>query len=153
MWRHQATRAAAGPGLRPAGLRRRSYFADDPGLAWEEIGPSHRMVIGELTCSFGRDRPRSANPGCAHRPARGSDTGDLSGSLAYSADSGPDWSVEELGTGIGTVLCEATYTRVHEGSAAPPERPPGRCHGRGGRGGPAGAHPPVAYGVGRCPGR
>jgi ribonuclease BN (tRNA processing enzyme) len=36
--------------------------------------------------------------------------------LAYSADSGPGWSVEELGTGIGTFLCEATYTQEREGS-------------------------------------
>ncbi len=36
--------------------------------------------------------------------------------LAYSADSGPGWSVEELGRGIGTFLCEATYTQECEGS-------------------------------------
>ena len=42
---------------------------------------------------------------------------DLSASLAYSADSGPDWSIDELGTGIGTVLCEATYTAEREGHA------------------------------------
>jgi ribonuclease BN (tRNA processing enzyme) len=37
-------------------------------------------------------------------------------SLAYSADTGPGWSVEELGSGIGTFLCEATYTQESEGS-------------------------------------
>ena len=36
--------------------------------------------------------------------------------LAYSADSGPGWSVEELGAAIGTFLCEATYTQELEGS-------------------------------------
>ena len=35
--------------------------------------------------------------------------------LAYSADSGPGWSVEELGPAVGTFLCEATYTRESEG--------------------------------------
>lgn len=38
-------------------------------------------------------------------------------SLAYSADTGPDWSVEELGRGIGTFLCEATFGADEEGSA------------------------------------
>jgi ribonuclease BN (tRNA processing enzyme) len=36
--------------------------------------------------------------------------------LAYSADTGTGWSVEELGSGIGTFLCEATYTGESEGS-------------------------------------
>ena len=36
--------------------------------------------------------------------------------MAYSADSGPGWSVEELGSDIGTFLCEATYTEQWEGS-------------------------------------
>ena len=49
--------------------------------------------------------------------------------LAYSADSGPGWSVQELGAAIGTFLCEATFTRESEGSAGPPERAPGRGHG------------------------
>ncbi len=30
-------------------------------------------------------------------------------SLAYSADTGPAWSLSSLGTGIHTALCEATY--------------------------------------------
>ena len=30
-------------------------------------------------------------------------------------EAGPGWSPEELGTGIGLLLCEATYTREHEG--------------------------------------
>jgi ribonuclease BN (tRNA processing enzyme) len=37
--------------------------------------------------------------------------------LAYSADSGPGWSVEELGSDISTFLCEATFTRESEGSS------------------------------------
>jgi ribonuclease BN (tRNA processing enzyme) len=40
------------------------------------------------------------------------------GQLVYTADSGPDWSVASLGTGIGTVLCEATYLRDREGTLA-----------------------------------
>ncbi len=37
--------------------------------------------------------------------------------LGYSADTGPGWSLAELGTGLDLVLCEATYTAEHEGTA------------------------------------
>ena len=40
---------------------------------------------------------------------------DAARSLGYSADTGADWSPEELGAGLGVLLCEATYTREHEG--------------------------------------
>jgi ribonuclease BN (tRNA processing enzyme) len=36
--------------------------------------------------------------------------------LAYSADTGTGWSVEELGPSIGTFLCEASFTKDAEGS-------------------------------------
>ena len=52
--------------------------------------------------------------------------------LGYSADTGPGWSLAELGTGLDLVLCEATYTVDHEGTAAPHERTPGRRAGRDG---------------------
>ena len=38
-------------------------------------------------------------------------------SLGYSADTGPGWTLGELGSGLDLVLCEATYTRDHEGTA------------------------------------
>ena len=34
----------------------------------------------------------------------------------YSADTGADWSAEVFGAGIGTLLCDATYTQVDEGT-------------------------------------
>jgi ribonuclease BN (tRNA processing enzyme) len=37
--------------------------------------------------------------------------------LGYSADSGPGWSLAALGTGLDLALCEATYTKDHEGTA------------------------------------
>jgi ribonuclease BN (tRNA processing enzyme) len=116
VWRHQRPERPPVPVFAPSGLRRRSYFADDPGLAWEEIEPSYRVVIGELTCSFGATDHGPPTLAVRIDPPGDTDTDDLSGSLAYSADSGPDWSVEELGSGIGTVLCEASYTRAHEGA-------------------------------------
>jgi len=37
--------------------------------------------------------------------------------LGYSADTGPGWSLAELGTGLDLVLCEASYSVEHEGTA------------------------------------
>lgn len=116
VWRRQCGAAAAVPVYAPPGLRRRSYFADDAGLLWVETEPSMRVVLGGLTCSFVATDHGPPTLGVRIDPSGSS--ADLSESLAYSADTGPDWSVEELGTGIGTVLCEATYTRSHEGSLA-----------------------------------
>jgi ribonuclease BN (tRNA processing enzyme) len=107
------------PVYAPPGLRARCYSADHPGFAWREVGPSHRVVVGEVVCSFvptDHGPPTLAVRIDPPGDAAAVPPGDLSGSLAYSADTGPDWSFEELGTGIGTVLCEASYTREHEGS-------------------------------------
>lgn len=35
--------------------------------------------------------------------------------LGYTADTGPDWSPDDLGPGIGLLLSEATFTREREG--------------------------------------
>lgn len=115
VWRRLAASGPPAPVYAPPGLRRRSYFADDPTLAWEELEPSMRLSVGRLTCSF--VATDHGPPTLAVRIDPAGSTGDLSESLAYSADTGPDWSVEELGTGIGTVLCEASYTRDHEGAS------------------------------------
>lgn len=123
VWHRQSPHRRPVPVYAPPGLRRRSYFAGDPGLAWEEIGPSYRVAMGELTCRFVATDHGPPTLAVRIDPTGDADGGgdadgpaDLSGSLAYSADSGPDWSVEELGRDIGTVLCEATYTRAHEGT-------------------------------------
>lgn len=145
VWRRHAGRRPPVPVYAPPGLRRRSYFAHDPGLAWEEVGPAFRITMGGLTASFvatdhgpptlavrfdaphggdggdggagtGDGTGTGGDDGGATSTGSGSGTG-LSASLAYSADTGPDWSVEELGRGIGTVLCEASYTRDREGTA------------------------------------
>ena len=115
VWRRQHASGAV-PVFAPPGLRQRSYFGDDPSLGWQEIGPAHRVRVGELTCSF--VATDHGPPTLAVRldpPETPASEADLSGSLAYSADTGPDWSVEELGRGIGTVLCEASFTRDREG--------------------------------------
>ena len=111
------------PVYAPPGLRRRSYFADDPLLGWEEIGPSHVVTVGELTCRFvatDHGPPTLAvrvDSSAADHVLATSAGREHASSLAYSADSGPDWSVDELGIGIGTVLCEATFTQRDEGAS------------------------------------
>lgn len=119
VWRRQSGATGAVPVLAPPGLRQRSYFADDPLLGWQEIGPSYRVTIDGLTCSFvATDHgPPTLAVRIDQRPAGDAShtPGTAPSSLVYSADSGPDWSAQELGTDIGTLLCEATYTREHEG--------------------------------------
>lgn len=139
VWCRQVGPGRPIPVYSPPGLRRRSYFGSDPVLHWQEVEPSYRIELrrhdgggGRMSCSFcatdhgpptlavrfdpvelarapGEPAPEAAGTGPADAFP------DPSRALAYSADTGPDWSAQELGTGIGTLLCEATYTRTHEG--------------------------------------
>lgn len=108
------------PVLAPPGLRSHAYDggATDV-LAWEEVEPSSVRGVGELVLRFvATDHgPPTLAVRFDPRPPGSSSTdqGPATAAFAYSADTGPDWSVEELGTGIGTVLCEATYLRDDEG--------------------------------------
>jgi len=92
----------------PPGLRKWSQHADAAWLDWRELAPSLVLTVGSLEARFvATDHGPPTLAVClAHEGA----------TLAYSADSGPGWSVEELGSDIGTFLCEATYTQEHEGS-------------------------------------
>ena len=77
-------------------------------LEWREITHGARAGIGEASCAF--HRTDHAEETLAVRI-------DVAGrALGYSADSGPAWSVDELGTGLALLLCEATYTAEHEGT-------------------------------------
>jgi len=102
----------------PPGLRTYCYFAERSVFDWHERSPSDVVSTGSLTLRFVAtdhgpptlsvrvDSQSGGTPSAPPDPAR---------ALAFSADSGPDWSVEELGSGIGTFLCEATYLRDLEG--------------------------------------
>jgi ribonuclease BN (tRNA processing enzyme) len=96
------------PVYAPPGLRSWSHASDAPWIKWVELAPSMVLSVGSVTARFvATDHgPPTLAVGLAHDQA----------TLAYSADSGPGWSVEELGSGIGTFLCEATYTQESEGS-------------------------------------
>lgn len=98
--------------LAPPGLRERSYFAEDRNLEWREIEASASVEVKDLRCRFAATDHgpptlavliEKATPELDARP------------FAYSADTGPEWSVEEFGQEVGTFLCEATYTKDQEG--------------------------------------
>jgi ribonuclease BN (tRNA processing enzyme) len=92
----------------PPGLRERSHYCSATWTDWRELHESDELTLGELGV-----RITATDHGIATR-AIGLSHGDAT--LAYSADSGPGWSVEALGRDIGTFLCEATYTQNGEGS-------------------------------------
>jgi len=100
------------PVYAPPGLRRRSYFADAPGLSWAEVVPEQQLQLGGLECRFA-----VTDHGPPTMAIRLDTAGRGRSSLAFSADTGPAWSVSALGDGIGTFLCEATFTTEHEGSS------------------------------------
>jgi ribonuclease BN (tRNA processing enzyme) len=78
-------------------------------LAWRTVGDGEGADIGGLRLRFSRTD---------HGPVTLAVRLESDGStLGYSADSGPGWSLDALGTGLDLALCEATYTKDHEGTA------------------------------------
>lgn len=77
-------------------------------LRWEAIDTSTAVSIGDLRLSFSRtDHPV---PTFAVR------IDFLGRSLGYSADTGPAWSLGELGSDLDLALCEATFLSDREGT-------------------------------------
>jgi ribonuclease BN (tRNA processing enzyme) len=77
-------------------------------LEWRTVGDGEVVEIGGLALRFSR-----TDHGPVTLAVRLEGDG---GTLGYSADSGPGWSLEALGTGLDLALCEATYTKDHEGT-------------------------------------
>jgi len=76
---------------------------------WHEITHGTRAGVGEASCAFHRtDHEEETLAVRVDGAGR---------ALGYSADSGPGWSVEDLGFGLDLLLCEATDTSEHEGTA------------------------------------
>jgi ribonuclease BN (tRNA processing enzyme) len=97
------------PVYAPEGLSEQSGLGGSDTITWQRVMDRSSVDIGALTCSF-------------HRTEHGVETLavriDGGGrALGYSADTGPGWSLAELGTGLDLVLSEATYTIDHEGTA------------------------------------
>ena len=93
----------------PAGLRDELPDRYDH-FSWTTVGDADEVEIGDLTFRFARtSHPVETLAMRVDGEGR---------SLAYSADTGPGWSIEALGEGVNTALMEATYlTRPGPGSA------------------------------------
>ncbi len=97
------------PVYAPSGLARRSHLADSSALEWHGVTDGDSVGIGGVACTF--HRTDHAFETLAVRLDGGGRT------LGYSADTGPGFSLGELGVGLDLMLSEATYTVEHEGTA------------------------------------
>lgn len=96
-------------GLRVLGTRETLEAAEalcsnlGPTFDWSVIGDGDAAEVGELRLQFSRTDHYVETLAVRVDEC-------LSGaSLAYSADTGPGWSLSELGTGFNLALCESTY--------------------------------------------
>jgi ribonuclease BN (tRNA processing enzyme) len=97
------------PVLAPAGLEARLGKETEGILAWTAVGDGDGAHVGDVRLTFSRTD---------HGPVTLAVRVDGDGTaLGYSADSGPGWSLGALGPGLDLALCEATYTKEHEGTA------------------------------------
>ena len=96
------------PVFAPAGLQERTYQPTDPVFTWQDVDDGDQVEVGSLSLSFSRtDHPP---PTMAVRVDAGGR------SLGYSADTGPEWSLEALGPGVDLALCEASLSSPLEGT-------------------------------------
>ena len=93
----------------PADLPDRTDLVGTPVIDWRPVAGGASVRLGALELSF-----RRTDHGVETLAVRIDGAGRA---LGYSADTGPGWSVGELGAGLDLVLCEATYTAEHEGTA------------------------------------
>ncbi len=95
------------PVFAPAGVRRLLSEDPEPTFDWHEVADGDRLELGGLSLAFSRTE---------HPPETLAVRFDGDGrSLAYSSDTGPGWSFDDLGGGIDLALCEATYQSDQEG--------------------------------------
>lgn len=87
-----------------------SHGGLEPTIDWQEIGDRDEIEIGGLRLRFSEtDHYVETLAVRVDDPASGR-------SIAYSADTGPAWSIEQLGSGIDLVLCEATFATDEDGA-------------------------------------
>lgn len=97
------------PVYAPAGLSTKVYGGFRPAVDWQTVADGDERRIGNLGLGFSR-----TDHGPETLAVRIDGAG---GCLAYTADTGPGWSLEALGPGIDLALCEATYLADQEGTA------------------------------------
>lgn len=96
------------PVYAPRGLQRlmRMGEQDARTLAWNTVADGGEVDIGPMHLRFSRtEHPvetLAVRVDCGGR------------AFGYSADSGPGWSMEALGTGLNLALCEATFLKDQE---------------------------------------
>lgn len=107
---HFAAEPRRVPVYAPPSVRRHCYFESWDELDWQDVADGDRVVVGDCDLTFSRTD---------HGPETLAVRVDADGvCFGYSADSGPAWSLEALGTGLDVALCEATWTRSGERKAA-----------------------------------
>jgi len=99
------------PVYAPAGLRERTYHPSEPWLTWHDVTDGDRVEVGGLALTFSRTDHGPETLAVRVDGGAGAD----GGSLGYSADTGPGWSLEALGAGLDLALCEATVPVSEEG--------------------------------------
>ena len=92
----------------PASVKTHTYNEDEaPYLRWHDVADGSQASIGDMRLTFSRTD---------HGPETLAVRVDAGGrSLGYSADTGPAWSLEALGSGLDLALCEATMPADQEG--------------------------------------
>ena len=98
------------PVYAPASVKTHTYNEDEsPYLVWHDVTDGSRASVGAIDLTFSRTD---------HGPETLGMRIEAGGrSLGYSADTGPGWSLEDLGPGLDLALCEATFLREQEGIA------------------------------------
>jgi ribonuclease BN (tRNA processing enzyme) len=77
-------------------------------LDWRPIADGDAVTVGAMRVSFTQtDHPVTTLAARVEGHGR---------SLGYSADSGPEWGLSALGSGLNLALCEATFLSDLEGS-------------------------------------
>ena len=91
----------------PDGLRQ-LMLGPAEAFRWNTVTESDRIGIGGLGLTFSR-----TDHGPETLAVRVEGDG---AALGYSADTGPNWSLEALGPGLDLALCEATFLADREGT-------------------------------------
>ena len=97
------------PVYAPAGLAERLSTDPAPWFDWHVVADGDDVDVAGLRFRFSRtDHPPETLAMRIERDGR---------VLAYTADTGPGWSLEALGPGIDLALCEGTYLADKEGTS------------------------------------
>jgi len=100
------------PVYAPRGFQRLLRIGEEDArtLSWNTVADGDEREIGPMRFSFSRTE-HPVETLAVRVDYRGR-------ALGYSADSGPDWSLEALGPGLHLALCEATFLHDAEGEGA-----------------------------------